>query len=95
MNDDILQSLLQNFSAKQDSDLGEGDYRDFMTQYMHALNNGANQDDLSTLGANVSPKRRQAMLAYGDSPSHNGMASAPAANDADAAVRTLLRSLGK
>lgn len=66
---DELMRAISSLSARGDSDKGEGDYRDFLTQYMNSINQyGADEGDASMMLNELSPDRRQAMTEYGGGP---------------------------
>lgn len=72
MDEELLQAIMDNFSGKTSrrkaEDEGEGDYRDFLANYMHAVNQGATDEDIQRLLGSVSPDRAEAMLNYGGGP---------------------------
>lgn len=86
-NDSILQ-FMSNMIARGNQDQGEGDYRDFLANYMNARNQGASDEDLQSMLSAFSPERIQAMKDFGGGPSFE---KNPNIREARGSLNSLLR----
>lgn len=67
MDEEQLQALISNFTMKGEKQSGEDDYKDFLVQYMNALNQGAEEEQLQMMAGMVSPERLGRMNEYDQS----------------------------
>lgn len=65
MDPNQLQTNIQQFLSRGNTQGGQGDYQDFLNQYMNAVNQRATPSQLSLMAATVPRERREAMLDYG------------------------------
>lgn len=68
MNENDLRALFDAFSNHNMHNGGEGDYHDFLTNYMHAINQGGQEDVMRSIIDQINPERRQDMIDYGGGP---------------------------
>ena len=63
-----MNMLIDAFTKKGKKDMGEGDYKDFIWQYMNALNHGAQDEDLQYMSDEIPQERQDEMLKFGGGP---------------------------
>lgn len=68
MNENSLMQFLMQMSQRGDSEMGEGDYKDFLANYMNAMNRGADDSQIQSMLEAFSPQRKQAMSDYAGGP---------------------------
>lgn len=74
MDEEQLKALISNFTNKGEHQGSDEDYKDFLVNYMNAVNHGAQDDQLKMMADSISPERRGAMDVYN---SQLGMESDP------------------
>ncbi len=87
MDEEFLTNLLKHFAVDQPSGDDEGDYNDFLNNYMHAQNQGIQDDDLLGVLQGMDPSRLKAMMDQSNASfSRNPQVRAPNSN-----LRDLMR----
>lgn len=90
--DDFMGALMGQFmnktSREKKRDEGEGDYQDFLWQYLHALNHGATDDEMMGMAGQVEPERRDAMSKFAGG---TKLETSPFVQEGRAAVNNLFK----
>lgn len=90
MDDDFVQKFLEAFARKGEGDMGDGDYKDFLINYMNAKNHGAQQEQLEDM-ANLIPGNRRDAMANDQAVGDLNLEKNPFINAARAGANGLLR----
>lgn len=93
MNEDDLRAMIEGFAAKHNDNKGEGNYKDFLANYMHAMNQKATEDQLMQFGASVPTEQRRGMSEYMTSLGGGNYDRNPHTQEAHSGVANLLRAL--